>query len=287
MNKKYIVTMLCLWMLVFLFGASISSTLSAAEKQNTTTYDQMGKKAEKYYAFRSWPKPSKGKPCNGLKVDDLKIPGFTLVETRFYSPKPGFTYIWKNKNNGWVMDITVNVCDSSKAAYKELLNYFAFGTTIALDKLKKPFPGSIAFGHKTYPTIAFVRKNVKVIIHARTRQKGTYKLLEQVASLMDKRIRQVQKKPLAKKMMKTKIRPFKPAPPFIAGKPVKMAIQPIDAKFGKTYFSFRASGGNILMGKKGKAVYYPKKPGKHTIKILTGNQYNVVHSEKIIIDVKK
>jgi hypothetical protein len=248
---------------------------------------EVKERTKEAYKFESWPIPIRDRGRAGVRIEADAIEGFTLMEPEFYSPQPGVNYTLQRTETGAVVEMTVKVCESKAEAHDELIDYFAFGTHAYLERAEDVDVGDIAFALRGFPTMAFVRDNVKVILHLKGGGEQAFRRLARIATAVDEIIQDApvvsEQRPLMKpRILDVKLEPARAR----AGQKVKIEVSA--RPYGQEedlYYAYRATGGTILKGKRGAVFYTPDKPGKHRVEVLVGNSYNVVASHVEVIQV--
>ncbi len=250
-------------------------------------------RAIQYYQPESWPKSTRP-PIPGLNLEHFTIPGFELIEKRTFAPTMGTGYIWNNEVEQLELWIVVNVYDSVKDAHNGMFSWMVSGTTIPLKRgmlTNQKELGDISWADPAFPSLVFARDNVVVLIMGHSKKASHAVLIENIASLIDNRIR-VEETGAASETASKTFQLIKPVIKSIAldklevqvNQTVKLTVVADDPSGEVLRYAYYATGGNILETKEG-VFYQALTPGRHEVVVTVINESNIRSEAAISITV--
>jgi len=221
----------------------------------------------------------------GLKIKKDLMPVFQLEKVKLNLGLEGVTYRWKKRNTNSSIILTVNVCKSQKIAIQQVDRYFSTSSMPYKKQQDKPLVGDISWHRKEYPSLIFIRDNIKVIMNSTSAKEISFDELIHIAEAIDKTILN------ARIILKDSdlIRPIVPEitlkpSKLTVGQKAKVILRPKNSKY---FYAYQATGGNILKGKNGEIYFYPEQQGKQSVTVFVANEYNVmILVEKSVLVLK-
>ena len=276
-----------------ILGVLLCALLGLVFSTGLSRTSDLEKQARAYYQPESWPKPALTL-WPGLRLDDFRLEGFQLKERRYFAPAKGTNYIWRNEKEQLELWIIVNVRTTVESAQRDLFNWLVSGTAALMKKGtltgQEARIGDISWADPQYGTLAFVRRNVAVIILGRTNKTAHRQLIDRVASTIDNVLREGP----GGEGIKRDIKMIAPAIESVTlsksklrvNERTKVTVVARDPCGGKLEYAYRATGGNILRTKDG-VFYQATMPGDQTITVLVVNPDNITAEKEISVTVTK